>query len=94
NKERLNPLNDFVFQKAMGEKGDPTLLRSYLRYAKAESDEITRINGARREGRQEGRREGRQEGRLEIAAKMKKRGLPLDQIAEDTGLTVEEIKRL
>jgi predicted transposase/invertase (TIGR01784 family) len=70
--------------------GDPTLLRSYLRYAKAESDEITRINGARREGRQE----GRQEGRLEIAAKMKKRGLPLDQIAEDTGLTVEEIKRL
>ncbi|MDR1175288.1 MAG: Rpn family recombination-promoting nuclease/putative transposase [Treponema sp.] len=62
--------------------GDPTLLRSYLKYEKAVSDEITRINGARLEER------------LEIAAKMKKRGLPLDQIAEDTGLTVEEITRL
>ncbi|MDR1175525.1 MAG: hypothetical protein LBK83_08670 [Treponema sp.] len=58
--------------------GDPTLLRSYLKYEKAVSDEITRINGTKRE----------------IASKMKKLGLPIDQIAEVTGLTVEEITRL
>jgi hypothetical protein len=29
NKERLNPLNDFAFQKAMGEKGDEVQLISF-----------------------------------------------------------------
>jgi predicted transposase/invertase (TIGR01784 family) len=71
-------------------EGNPELLRAYLRYEKAASDEITRINGAKLEGKLE----GRLEGKLEIASKMKKRGLPLDQIAEDTGLSVEEITRL
>jgi predicted transposase/invertase (TIGR01784 family) len=62
--------------------GDPALLRSYLKYEKAVSDEITRMHGAR------------QEEKLEIASKMKKRGLPPAQIAEDTGLSVEEITGL
>jgi predicted transposase/invertase (TIGR01784 family) len=29
-KERLNPLNDFAFQKAMGEKGDEVQLTAFL----------------------------------------------------------------
>jgi predicted transposase/invertase (TIGR01784 family) len=66
--------------------GDPTLLRTYLRYVKAESDEITRIAGAKRETQRETQRE--------IAAKMKRRGTPIDQIAEDTGLSVDEVARL
>jgi predicted transposase/invertase (TIGR01784 family) len=57
---------------------------------KAQRDEYSRIQGARREGREEGREEGRRE-RLGIAAKMKKRGVPIDQIAEDTGFSPEEI---
>jgi hypothetical protein len=36
-------------------QGDPALLRSYLRYEKTASDEITRIYGAKQEGREEGR---------------------------------------
>jgi predicted transposase/invertase (TIGR01784 family) len=40
------------------------------------------------------REEGRQEGQREIASKMKKRGIPPDQIAEDTGLSVEDIAKL
>jgi predicted transposase/invertase (TIGR01784 family) len=75
-------------------QGDPGLLRSYLRYEKAASDEITRIYGARKEGREEGRQEGRQEGKVEVAAKMKKRGVPPDQIAEDTGFSLDEIEKL
>jgi predicted transposase/invertase (TIGR01784 family) len=67
-------------------QGDPALLRSYLRYEKAASDEITRIYGAKQEGRRE--------EKLGIAQKMKNRGLPLDQIAEDTGLSIEEITQL
>jgi hypothetical protein len=29
-KERLNPLNDFAFQKALGEKGDEVQLMAFL----------------------------------------------------------------
>jgi predicted transposase/invertase (TIGR01784 family) len=65
---------------------DPTLLRSYLKYEKAASDEISRMNGARQEGSRN--------KAIEIAVKMKTRGLPLDQIAQDTGLSVEEIAKL
>ncbi|MDR1128647.1 MAG: hypothetical protein LBL20_04975 [Treponema sp.] len=40
------------------------------------------------------KREGRQERDREIAAKMKKRGAPIDQIAEDTGLSAGDIAKL
>jgi predicted transposase/invertase (TIGR01784 family) len=73
---------------------NPELFRAYLSYEKAASDEVTRINGARREGRQEGRREGKREEKFEIAAKMKKRGVSINQIAEDTGLSVDEAAKL
>jgi predicted transposase/invertase (TIGR01784 family) len=54
------------------------------------SDWTSGINHARREGRQE----GKQEGQREIAFKMKKRGAPAAQIAEGTGLSVEDIAKL
>jgi predicted transposase/invertase (TIGR01784 family) len=40
------------------------------------------------------RKEGRQEGQQEIARKMKARGRPLEEIAEDTGLTEAQIQEL
>jgi predicted transposase/invertase (TIGR01784 family) len=43
------------------------------------------------EGRSEGLAEGRSEEKLEIARNLKKMGLPVSQIAEGTGLTVEEV---
>lgn len=52
----------------------------------------------RAEGREEGRAEGREEGRVEeqhaIAKKLKEMNLPLDQVAEVTGLSIEEISSL
>ncbi|MDR1324657.1 MAG: Rpn family recombination-promoting nuclease/putative transposase [Treponema sp.] len=85
---------------------NPELLRAYERYEKMASDWTSSINGARREGIQEGMQKGRQEGiqegmqkgrqegQREIAVKMKRRGLSFDQIAEDTGLSVEDIATL
>jgi predicted transposase YdaD len=58
--------------------GDEALLRAYLRYEKAAADEVSRINGTKRE----------------IAKRMKTRGRLLEEIAEDTGLDVESIKKL
>jgi predicted transposase/invertase (TIGR01784 family) len=61
---------------------------------KAWRDEQSRLQGALREGRTEGWREGRQEGVIEIAAKMKKGEVPVNQIAEYTGLSPDEIAAL
>jgi predicted transposase/invertase (TIGR01784 family) len=83
---RMDPAIQEMQEKIEWIQGDPELFRAYLRYEKAASDEITRINGAKWEGRRE--------EKLEIASKMKKRGLPIDQIAEDTGLSVRELIKI
>ena len=44
--------------------------------------------------RKEGREEGRESERVEIALKLKKRGYSLEDIAEDTGLTIQQIVEL
>lgn len=46
------------------------------------------------EGREEGRAEGREEGILAVARKMKQKGKSVEEIAELTDLTIEEIERL
>jgi predicted transposase/invertase (TIGR01784 family) len=38
--------------------------------------------------------EGKIEGKIEIALKLKKRGMPVTEIAEDTGLSLEDIEKL
>jgi len=48
----------------------------------------------RKEGKEEGRREGMENGKMEIARRMKARGRPMNEIAEDTGLDVEIIRKL
>jgi predicted transposase/invertase (TIGR01784 family) len=40
------------------------------------------------------KREGRQQEKLAIARKMKKRGIAAEQIAEDTGLDLKQVKEL
>ncbi|MDR0668657.1 MAG: Rpn family recombination-promoting nuclease/putative transposase [Treponema sp.] len=68
---------------------------------KAQRDEYSRIQGAllkdREEGRQEGREEGRQEGReekLKIVRNLKNLGIPVEQIARATGLSIDELAAL
>lgn len=46
------------------------------------------------QGREEGREEGRKEERLKLAKKFKASGIPVSIIAENTGLTEEEIADL
>ena len=45
-------------------------------------------------GIREGKEEGREEAAREIAAKFKKAGIPLEVIAENTGLRIKEIEKL
>ena len=46
------------------------------------------------EGHAKGLEEGRKEKTLEIAGNFKKAGIPIEVIAENTGLTIEEIEKL
>jgi predicted transposase/invertase (TIGR01784 family) len=57
-------------------------------------DTQSKIVDARREGLQRGLQKGLQEGARAIARKMKNRGIAAEQIAEDTGLTLQQIGEL
>ena len=73
---------------------DKEALRAYQMREMAMSDWTSGLNHARREGIQEGIQQGIQEGMRKIAANLKRRGVPIDQIAEDTGLSIEDIAKL
>jgi predicted transposase/invertase (TIGR01784 family) len=74
----MDPAIQKVQEKIDLIQGDPSLLRAYLRYEKAASDEVTRINGTKRE----------------IAKKALAEGLSIETIANITGLDTDAIKRL
>jgi hypothetical protein len=70
-------------------------LRSEWKY---EMDLQSKMVEAKREGRKEGRKkgekEGRKEGRKEVALNLKNLGISVEQIAQATGLSVEDIAKL
>lgn len=65
---------------------DPNTVRLSELREKAIWDEVSRINGARAEGMQQ--------GRIDVAHKMLAKGLSIDDVAEITGLSVEEVSKL
>ncbi|MDR3161736.1 MAG: Rpn family recombination-promoting nuclease/putative transposase [Spirochaetaceae bacterium] len=73
---------------------DKEALRVYQMREMALSDWTSGLNHAREEGEKTGWKKGREEGKWEVAAKMRRRGVPMSQIAEDTGLSVEDIAKL
>lgn len=66
--------------------------------AKARHDEAQALHHAKQEGMQEGMQKGMQKGisqrSAEIAKSLLKMGMPSDQIAQVTGLTLEELESL
>jgi len=69
---------------------DEEARRAYWSIRKAEHDRVSNLNGAREEGQEE----GRAEKALEVARKMKGKGLPLEEIVDITGLPTETIAEL
>jgi len=82
------------------EKQVSKISRSYLKYLKEmddikdEWDRQDRQEAARRKGHAEGHAEGLEAGKLEIARNFSKMGIPIEQISEGTGLSMEEIEKL
>ncbi|WHY88566.1 transposase [Neobacillus novalis] len=82
-------------RKMSGTEADKVMeiMNSYERRGR----ELGKLEGFE-EGRQEGREEGRKEGKLEairmVAKRMRENGKPIIEIAEITGLKMEEIEQL
>jgi predicted transposase/invertase (TIGR01784 family) len=66
-------------------------LRSEWKY---EMDLQSKMVEAKREGEKEGRKKGQKEGRKEVALNLKNLGMSVEQIAQATGLSVEDITKL
>jgi predicted transposase/invertase (TIGR01784 family) len=57
-------------------------------------DHLSEYFGAYEEGIEKGRKEGRKETALETATAVIKKNLPLEDIAEITDLSLDEVKQL
>ena len=75
-------------------RANEELREIYESRMKWERDQTSRIQDAKAEGRKEGRKEGLEEGMEKVALNMLKSGLPVEQIANLTELTQEEVQAL
>lgn len=88
---------DLLFNSADIANFAPEEKQKYLNDMTTERDIHNQIEYARNEGVEKGREEGREEGRkklIEVAAKLKAQGFPIDAIAEATGLSKEQLEAL
>jgi predicted transposase/invertase (TIGR01784 family) len=87
-------LQEKVFEKLFAEaelaKLTPEEMRTYEESLKVYRDNYSVIETAKIEGRQE----GRQAERIELAGRLKQKGVDIEIIAETTGLTKEQIEKL
>ena len=81
---------DKLFETSMFANMEPQLQDRYFREFMYEMDQKSRMRTAR----EDGFAEGEAEGKTEIAAAMKAKGYPIQEIAEITGLTQEQIEQL
>lgn len=101
-RERPEKLEGKVFQRLFEQaeiaKYTPAEVGEYERSLKEYRDIINVVNTAERKGHAKGLAEGKEQGRAEekraIACSLKNMNLPLEQIAQITGLFVEEIENL
>jgi predicted transposase/invertase (TIGR01784 family) len=102
NMEKLNrypfEIKDKVFKKLIETCDVASWTREerikYDRALKHFRDTIAVMEGQKQEGRAEGIKEGEKKAQLNIARNLKNSGIPVDVIAQSTGLSVEEINNL
>ena len=74
-------------------EADASALLSHMEEVRFKKKEVI-VQEGREKGLQEGRQEGRQEEKRAIARNMKALNLPVETIAQISGLTREEIEQL
>ena len=66
----------------------------YERFKTTLRDQASAYESTYVAGHVEGKAEGKAEGKIETAILCKKKGMPIEDIAEITGLSIEEIEKL
>ena len=96
--ERPVALQERVFKKLFEQaeiaRFTPQEVMEYEDSVKIYRDLKNSMDTSFNKGKEEGREEGKAEAAIASARKMKSKGYPSNDIAEITGLTVEEIERL
>ncbi|WP_047153550.1 hypothetical protein [Aneurinibacillus tyrosinisolvens] len=102
-------MDNSALQEAMEKREalgrDPEAIREYEACHKALMDQLSAIKENERrqqqryeEGIEKGKEEGKEEGRIEekraIALKMLADGMPIEQVANYSGLSLKEVKKL
>jgi predicted transposase/invertase (TIGR01784 family) len=90
--------NDSVIKKAHKEyinfTGSDEYRELYEARQKWIRDQATLVYGAREEGKKEGVREGNRERALTIAKKLLNKGVAVEEVADMTGLEINEVKKI
>jgi predicted transposase/invertase (TIGR01784 family) len=81
-----DPMINEAYCKLQVMSDDEATRMLYQARLKAQRDEYARVQGARQDGEQN--------KAIEIARNLKKIGIPVEQIAQGTGLSVEDIANL
>ena len=84
----MDPAIQMADERMVYVTGDAEAIRAYEMRQMAIYDMNTRF----REGIEEGRDQGIAENNLEIARKLKSKGMPLEEIIEITGLSFEAVE--
>jgi hypothetical protein len=85
--EKLNPLNDYLFMKYMGEPVDEVHICFHL------WGTVTGMSHARREGIAIGEQRGEQKAVAKYISRLASKGMTVEEIAELAGLPQEEVDR-
>ena len=73
---------------------DKDIVELYTDYSREEMERNTLIIEAREDGLEQGLEKGHLEKATEIARNLKKAGIDINIISENTGLSIEEIEKL
>jgi predicted transposase/invertase (TIGR01784 family) len=96
--ERPRRLQEKVFEKLFAEaeiaKLKPEDMNAYEQSLKVYRDNYSVMKSMEIMGMEKGRAEGKEEGILEVAKRLKQKGVYLGLIVETTGLTKEQIEKL
>ena len=101
-KETLKNIIAIIFEEKIGTEKTDELIKKIENGGKEMSAVIDMIrkenqmyiNIGKREGKIQGKKEGKKEGIIEIAKKLLKRNTSKEEIAEITGLKINEIEKL
>ena len=85
---------DDVFALAQTGELDGQELKKYINSMLDEYTVYTTTEYARQEGVKEGLEKGEKQGKIDVALNLKKLGVPVETIAQATGLSQEEIMAL